>query len=250
MSLCLSSLIKHAGHPFELLVFDNASCDEARGYLYSLHTQGMISYLVFSKENVGSDMAIKRCFEMAPGTVVGHSDDDIYFYPNWLAQQLAILDHFPHVGVVSGAPLTTSFRWAVKTNRAFGERPDVTLTVGQSIPREWEVDFARSIGRDSERHLKMIENETDFTLEYKGMKAFGVGHHMQFIGHKDVLLPLLPVGPGLMDSKRPFDQAVDDNNLLRLCTIERTSRHLGNVLDEDMLQLAISHGLVQQVKDE
>jgi hypothetical protein len=37
--------------------------------------------------------------------------------------------------------------------------------------------------------------------------------------------------PAAMGVERPFDEAIDRAGLLRLTTIERLARHMGNVLD-------------------
>jgi hypothetical protein len=250
ISLSLSSLIKHANSKdYELMVFDNASCDEARGYLLNLHQHGVIHYLLLSRENVGKTMAIRRMIDFAPGEVFAYADDDVYYQPDWLPQQLAVLDHFPDVGLVSGYPLTTSFRWAIESNKKFGEREDVEMTIGKRIPEEWEIDFAHSIERDVDRHLGMVRQENDIVLEYDGMEAFGTGHHMQYMGFKDKLRPHIVQGLNLMGSQKEFDHAVDEAGLLRLSTIERTTRHIGNVVDQDIVDVAKADGLIAETVD-
>ncbi len=247
ISLCLSSLIKHVGtDDYELMVFDNASCDAARGYLLNLHQHGVIDYLILSAENVGKAMAIQRMAEFAPGEVFSYSDDDVYFYPGWLKSQLAVLDHFPDVGLVSGYPLTTSFRWGIESNKRFGERDDVEMTIGKRIPREWEIDFANSIERDVDRHLGMVDQENDIVLEYRGMEAFATGHHMQYTAFKDKVKPQIVTGLNLMGAQKDFDHAVDDAGWLRLSTIERTTRHIGNVIDETIVEVAKADGLIPE----
>ena len=50
---CLGSLHAHTTMPFDLLVFDNASCEEVREYLSAEHAAGRIRYLTLSEENLG-----------------------------------------------------------------------------------------------------------------------------------------------------------------------------------------------------
>jgi hypothetical protein len=40
-----------------------------------------------------------------------------------------------------------------------------------------------------------------------------------------------------MGSDRPFEENIDNAGLLRLTTFERNTRHIGNILDEELRQL-------------
>src|SRR6202000_747126 len=54
MKICLGSLILHTDREIaDILVFDQGSCDEVTGYLLSLKSKGLITYLYLSTENLG-----------------------------------------------------------------------------------------------------------------------------------------------------------------------------------------------------
>ena len=53
LKVSLESMRKDAGLPFDLMVFDNGSCAEARDYLIAEKEAGRIQYLLLSEKNVG-----------------------------------------------------------------------------------------------------------------------------------------------------------------------------------------------------
>ena len=101
LEACLESIIQNTAAPYDLLVFDNASCEEVQTFLAGLQAQGLLSFVYRSSANIGKLAAIRLIFSAAPGELVAFSDDDVYHYPGWLAAELEVHDTFPQVGVVS-----------------------------------------------------------------------------------------------------------------------------------------------------
>ena len=94
LKLCLASLFKHTDRPYDLLVFDNGSTPAMKDFLKGLQVEGKIQYLFMSQSNVGYGAALNMAFAAAPGRVIAYTDDDIFFYPNWLSKHLEILEMF------------------------------------------------------------------------------------------------------------------------------------------------------------
>ncbi|MCK4901517.1 MAG: glycosyltransferase family 2 protein, partial [Anaerolineales bacterium] len=63
LQICLESLWDSTNMPYDLLVFDNASCPEVRTYLQEAHQQERIQYLVLSDKNVGKGGAWNFIFQ-------------------------------------------------------------------------------------------------------------------------------------------------------------------------------------------
>src|SRR5512133_1632396 len=59
LKVCLNSARKDAGLPFDLLVFDNGSCEEVKNYLVNEQDEGRIQYLYLSEKNLGKGGAWK-----------------------------------------------------------------------------------------------------------------------------------------------------------------------------------------------
>lgn len=231
IQVCLSTMRDGAGdRPYSVCVWDNGSCDALRDWLqYEFRPD----VLVLS-ENMGKTAARAGLIKMLPpGSIVAYSDDDIMFYPGWLEPQIELLEHFPKVSVASGYPVRTAFRWGVENTLKWAKK--YNLESGKFIPREWEDDFCVSIGRDPEWHVGYTANDMDYRVTYKGKQAYCTSHHCQFVGYVDRIAPHLFYDDQSMGDEKPFDIAMDKAGL-RLATIQRYARHMGNKLDEKIRQ--------------
>jgi len=242
LKLCLGSILNHTDEPYDLLVFDNGSCPEVKAYLRSLLEAGSIQYLLASSENVGKIGAFKIMFKAALGEVIAYSDDDIFYYPGWLPAHLKLLDSFPKVGMVSGCAVRTLFDHGIQSNLELARRdPEVRLIRGQNIPEQREIEWAESYGRDVEAHRKALLKMEDIQIEQRGIRAYAVANHNQFVTPKVVINQFIPDewSGRLMGQMYELDVAVDEGGYLRLSTLDRTTRHMGNM---------VSLGLVEEAK--
>lgn len=227
---CLTSLRAHAGRDLPVLVWDNGSGPELRDWLVETYAP---EWLVLSP-NVGKASARSSAIRMfPPETVVCLSDDDMLFYPHWLAPQMTLLEGFPDVGVVSGYPVRTQQRWGIETTLAWA-RQNAVIHEGRFIPDEQEADFAVSIGRDPEWHRRYTAGEHDRLIEYRGLKALALAHHCQFIAYAGALEYLVQWDGEAVSDEKAFDRAIDRAGMLRLCTPERLVRHIGNVIHPEL----------------
>lgn len=226
---CLETMRGRAHRDHTFMVWDNDSNSTFRDWLQHIFEPDI---LVLSR-NIGKNPARASAIQMLPlGSVVCYSDDDMYYDDNWLNPQMELLTIFPNVAAVSGNPVRTMFRWGVENTLAWA-REHAKLEQGRYIPREWEDDFAISIGRDPQQHVEMSIKDVDYRITYEGKQAYATAHHAQFIGYAIKLLPALAYynDSNAMSDEKPFDIAVDQAGL-RLCTTQRYTRHIGNVLDE------------------
>ena len=53
LKVCMESMRKDAGLPFDLMVFDNGSCAEVRDFLIKEKEEGRIQYLILAEKNMG-----------------------------------------------------------------------------------------------------------------------------------------------------------------------------------------------------
>lgn len=231
----LASLKANTTLPHDLLVFDNGSCLPVVDYLQELRAAGQVDYLILSRQNLGKIGAFQLIFNAAPGEIVAYADDDILFYPGWLEAHLEILDTFPKVGMVSGVPVRNAAGYAMNSLERLESQgaPGLSISRQRRIPDEWEVDWALSTGRDPAKHLTAMQTHQDVVLSKGGVEAIGSANHFQFLVPKALMLEILPrqwTGK-LMGHMVELDQAVDELGYLRLSTVDRYVRHLGNVLD-------------------
>ncbi|MBN2502463.1 MAG: glycosyltransferase [Anaerolineales bacterium] len=231
LKLCLESIVANTQYPYDLMVFDNASCAEVREYLLEMHQAGKIQYLVFSEQNVGKAGAWNYVFGAAPGKYVAYADSDVYHYPGWLQPQIEVLEQLPQAGMVTGLPMLTPEEYSSATVAWAEDNPDVTLERGRFLP--WE-DFWRhavSLGGDEERARQFYEANQDICVVYQGERYYVGASHFQFVGRKRIFQSVLPIpSQRPMGQVRLLDEAINAKGYLRLCTSEWYNQHMGNTV--------------------
>lgn len=255
--LTLQSILANTEKPFELLVFDNASCPEMVAMLKDMHAQGQIDTLVLSTQNIGKLNALARIANMALGSLLAYSDDDVYHLPGWLPAHLQIFEHYPHVGAVTGFYIKQ--RVGMSSDRTLAWARDLeaqspaAVQRGQLIPRKWEEEYMDNSGRSEERYQSEIAGLEDVLLEYDGVPAWVSAHHFQVMLPKELLLEVLgEMLPGgwsndMMGRMVELDDLIDAKGYLRLTTARQTMRLLGNAIDEEVRALAERDGIETKV---
>lgn len=254
LKVCLNSLRNHADAPFDLMVFDNASCDKVVQYLQDEAAEGHINLLVLSEKNIGKVGAWNFIFSAAPGQFIAYADSDVYFFPGWLSRHLEIFEAFPEVGTVSGLPRRGRRTFYANTIRHALDMPNIMFEEGKFIPDEWIIDHARSLGK-----LDTVENDLsniDYRITRNSVSSYATATHFQFMIKKETVLPFLPFpyDRPMGDSVAHLDRAIDGSNLLRLAVSERAVKHLGNTLDEkavsqlpSVVMESVHYGVAEQL---
>ena len=96
LKACLDSILQNTTSPYDLLVFDNASCVEVQDYLAELQEEGLVTFVYRSAVNIGKLAAFRLITNAAPGVLIAFSDDDVYHYPGWLEAEQEVFDKFPN----------------------------------------------------------------------------------------------------------------------------------------------------------
>lgn len=234
LKACLGSIWENTQQSYDLLVFDNASCGEVRGYLEEEHRQKHIQYLVLSDRNIGKGGAWNFIFNAAPGEYIAYADSDVYFYPGWLEAQLSVFDRFPNVGMVTGAPLRIPKEFSTSTVAWAEQQPDIELQRGRLLPWEDYWQHAHSLGIETEREgRELYDRNQDTVLVHRGERFYVGASHFQFVARKQVLQRMLPLPADRpMGQMRALDGAVNDSGYLRLSTEGWWVRHMGNTLSK------------------
>ena len=84
----------NAGFPFDLMLFDNGSCEEVQQYFLDEFNTGNIEYLLLSQKNLGKGGAWNLLFGGAPGEIIAYTDNDVLFSKNWLKESVSLLGDF------------------------------------------------------------------------------------------------------------------------------------------------------------
>jgi len=232
LQACLESLWASTSEPYDLLVFDNASCSEVRAYLTGAQDQGKIQYLLLSNQNVGKGGAWNMIFQSAPGEVIAYADSDVRFFPGWLSQTLSILDTYPNVGMVTARPMRTPEAFYSSTLAWAEQTPDVQLEKLRFIP--WEVyrDHVLSLGTSEEQAREWYDSRLDWRVTYQGVQALIGAAHFQFTLLKERIQPFLPFQMDRpMGQVRSLDEQLNQAGMLRLTTCAQLVKHMGNRME-------------------
>jgi glycosyltransferase involved in cell wall biosynthesis len=231
---CIHSILANTSAPYDLMVFDNGSCQEAVELLREMRMAGEIDFLMLSAQNIGKIGALKMIFASAPGEIIAYTDDDVFFLPGWLERHLHVIDTYPNVGAVTGMYIKPHMKEGVTATLKFSERTDVMVEKGSLVDRALEQHYIDQTGRTWERYQEEISGLEDVRLTYQGIETFASAGHYQMTVPKDAILRALPPdwSGNLMGQMRDLDVAIDHLNLLRLCTTPPTIRLLGNQIDE------------------
>lgn len=230
----IASLKENIGDvDYDLIVWDNGSSDT----LFDVIGLDKRVTTILSR-NVGKINALKYVMRMLPpGTILAYGDDDIEYFPNWLAPQIEILKTYPNVGTVTGWPVRIAGTWGVRNTvgwaGAFANLgySEPTLQEGRFIPDEWERDYAKSIGLEWKFHLERTKHIQDYRITYRGVSAYAMSQHCQFVCYPERIEPLIKWTDKAMPPEQPIDEAIDAAGMLRLATVDRLTRHMGNVLE-------------------
>ncbi|MCP4143289.1 MAG: glycosyltransferase family 2 protein [Chloroflexi bacterium] len=225
----LESMRKDAGLPFDLMVFDNGSCAEARDYLIAEKEARNIQYLLLSEKNVGKGGAWNMILAGAPGEIIAYADSDILYYPKWLSRSVEILETFPNVGMVTARPYRTPP--AFYTSTLEWAKENATIEEGDFIPWETFLEFNLSLGQTEEENVKVYKETSDWQVAHNGVKAIAGASHWQFTAYKSTLQPFLPFDMSRpMGQVRQLDERMNEKGLLRLMVSDPLVMNLSNTL--------------------
>lgn len=225
----LSSLSLEAGLSFDLMLFDNGSCEEVQDYLLSEFNSGSIDYLFLSRKNLGKGGAWNILFGGAPGEIIAYTDNDVLFSKNWLSSSVTLLETFPNVGMVTARPFRTNPDYYSSTLNWAQNTPDVMVEKGSLVKWEDFRDFDLSLGQSLEEIEKRFNETEDVRLTYKNLQAFAGASHWQFTAYKKVLRNYLPFTMDRpMGQVKQLDQKMNADGYLRLMTAEPLAMNMSN----------------------
>ncbi len=231
LKVSLDSMRVDAGLPFDLLVFDNGSCPEARDFLIQEKESGHIQYLILSGKNVGKGGAWNVILAGAPGEIIAYADSDVLFSPDWLARSVEILETFPNVGMVTARPFRTPPEFYSATLDWAREADAAQLEDDQFIPWNTFLEFNLSLGQTEEENRKVYSETRDWRISYQGVTAMAGASHWQFTANKSTLRQFLPFDMSRpMGQVRQLDQRMNDAGLLRLMVSDPLAMNMSNTL--------------------
>lgn len=216
-------------HPYDVMIFDNHSCEEVRTYLKESCDQGKIQYLVLSETNIGKIGAWNFMFGAAQGKYVVFADGDIGFRPGWLTASMELFNTFPDVGMVTARPLRTPMEFSSATLEWAKHQPSSVYEEGHFLDWETFREHVISLGLSEEKARSDYLTGSDHRLNFQGRTAYIGSTHFQFMAARDTLQKIIPLpSEQPMRGERALDQAINQRGLLRLTTDQAYVWHMGN----------------------
>ena len=241
LKLCLASLRENTGHPFDLMVLDNGSCEEVQDYLLGLQRAGDITYLILSRHNLRKLGAVNFLLGSAPGEIISFTDSDVYFRPGWMDATLDVLDAFPKSGMVTALPTADKAKEYIGSTLS-GIEDDPTLQIERGddlIPERYIDAHAVSLGQTPQQYKESrLADRCDIRISRNGTSAYVSAQDFQFTTRREIAqatLPLVVTRPeeyydGVYSPV--FEKRLDEAGHWRLSTAGYHAHHMGNRMPE------------------
>jgi len=244
LKLFFASLRANTQTPFDLLVFDNASCREVTDYLSGLKEEGFIQYLILSDRNFRKLGALDFLLRAAPGEFVAYADSDVYFLPGWLEESLEVMHAFSRAGMVSALPtVDKAEKFLASTLAGIASDPMVAVEKGVNlVPSAFVRAHQLSLGKDPSALLSA--ERSDIQITRNGVKAFLSAQDFQFLTRREVIERVLPLDDDVKGLTYDpiyspvFEAKVDKAGFWRLSTADYLVHHMGNSMPDLQKELA------------
>lgn len=243
----IASLHQATGTPFDLYIFDNGSCAEARAELFRLQAEGWIDFLFAARHNLGKIGCLNWILGSVPNELICYADSDVLFRPGWYEHSLAILESYPQTGLVAAQPcLDDVLRGRGRAQTIFNGRPGFRVEL-QAIDPRWVEEYATGFGYSPEKADAFKKNRYQMVTNMQtGVQAVIGASHVQFIIPREVARQVVPLQATMSLSRKEdlnFNQAVDRKGYTHLSTLEPYYYHMGNTLDQNASEAVASMGL-------
>ena len=231
--------IRSTTQDYDLLVFDNGSCTEVVEELQSYYAQKWIDWIILSQHNLGKAGAWNWIFAVMPNDLICYADSDVLFRQGWLEASLEVLEAFPQAGMIAAQP--NFFDVMNGEGKAHLDlQNDNSYEFGEYWPSEKIIEeYCFGIGASEEITTQFYKEPLlAITKRELGVQAVSGASHMQFLTTRQVARQIVPLQAkkGLLRSETlGLDTKIDDLGYLHLSTREPYVFHMGNTINQRLL---------------
>jgi glycosyltransferase involved in cell wall biosynthesis len=245
LKLFFQSLFASTEQSFDLMVFDNASCEEVQDYLLRLKKESAIQYLTLSQYNLKKLGALNHLLSTAPGDYIAFADSDVYFLPGWLEASLKILEAFPEAAKVTALPLVGGDKTILYAENVLQAQsdPSLILKTGELVEQQYIDAHRISLGKTPEQYQTYLKNRKDVLLTRNGVSAYLTGADFQFMITRQALKKALPLVVENPDEyydpiySPVLERRLEAAGLWHLSTPDYLVHHMGNHVPDLSVEL-------------
>lgn len=237
--LCLDSLITTINSSAAITIVNNGSYNKVYDLLEVYLKEKKIDTLISHNSNIGKIDAQIGAARGAREKYITLTDADILFVKGWQEKTEDIFSSFKNVGSVSPIPVRTGLMAATSSvlKQILLKRLKFNLI---AIPENLENynKFLSSINWD----LETDETKKWPVVESNGLKAIMGSAHQVLTIDRDILFTTSPSNPSLTlvggNSEHNYvDVPIDKAGKLRLATFNNLAYHMGNKVEDWMLDI-------------
>ena len=241
--VCLDSLISTTNSNAAITVVNNGSYKKVSDFLNLYLEEKKIDTIISHVTNIGKIDALIGAARGAREKYITLTDADILFVTGWQDKVEEVFSSFSKVGSVSPIPVRTSLYFGTSSvlKQILLKRIKYK---SMTIPENFDAynRYLQSINWD----LEIDKGNKWNVVESNDCKAnIGSGHQVLTID-RDILFETVPTNPSLTlvggTSENDYvDFAIDKSNKLRLSTYHNYAYHMGNKLENWMVDLQLNN---------
>lgn len=173
----LESLVETVeGHPYELIVIDNASADSTLEYLYGFQDKlGKDRMIVKeNKENRGIAIGRNQALKLSSGKWLSTLDNDVMMPKGWLGSCIEILKSSPQYGMIGVNMENTQYPIVRKGDLEWQDKPQGNLGTACTVfPRTLHKMLGYFVHG---RGVKYSHEDADFGFRMTRCLGFKIGY--------------------------------------------------------------------------
>jgi hypothetical protein len=236
----LESLRASTEQEFDLLVFDNGSCQPVVDKLQAYYQKKWIDWLILSGHNVGKAGAWNWIFAAMPNELICYADSDVLFRSGWLEATLKVLEAFPQAGMIGAQPNFFDVMAGKGQAHHKLQEQEAYASVLYQPEKSIVEEYCLGIGASDELKEQFLETPLPAVKHNPtGTTAVLGASHMQFVIPREVArqaIPL-PATKGLLRAETmSLDYEVDRLGYLHLSTTQSFVFHMGNTISQKLLE--------------
>ena len=234
---CLTSIHKTSFSNIKISVISNGSCNSVNTKLFQLQEEKYIDELIIEKENIGKVNSILKALRTAEERLITITDADVLFDNNWEKEVLEVFNAFPKAGSVSPVPVFRN-HFRLTSNIWFDNLFSQKLKFRPVKDPESMTLFANSIGWP---WLDIKYKDVIATLKNKQDAIAVLGSSHFVCTYKKEVFSKMPKSNSIYKLGGDSEYLYTDLPVLkmggyRLATYGNYAFHLGNVLEDWMIQ--------------